>query len=188
MRDIAGEEVAPSTVTTGSTYDKVTERLRRDKTKRKRNENENDIPCCDWSSKNQLSCRPITAGYIVFVFVSFSFRLRFVADLLSLCHTETDPHIPRLFPRTHPDNLQRAVRIVSGPVTNSQTKINKQIMVSANRESLRLPKQYSCTLCEITVDQPCVVIQRVRGPGRRGKHVTTRAFPSFKIYSAPPKT
>jgi len=44
------------------------------------------IPRCNWPRKKQLSCRPITAGYIVFVFVSFSFRFRFVADFLSLCH------------------------------------------------------------------------------------------------------
>jgi len=57
-------------------YDKVTESLRR---KRNEKETKTTFPAVIGRGKKQLSCRPITAVYIVFFSCSFRFRFVFVS-------------------------------------------------------------------------------------------------------------
>jgi len=68
-------------------------------TKRKRNENETKttFPAVIGRGKKQLSCRPITAGYIVFV--SFSFRFRFVFVSFSFRFVTDFPSLRHIIPR-----------------------------------------------------------------------------------------
>jgi len=66
-----------------------TARIERGRNEYHRNETKTIFPASIGRGTKQLGDRPITAGNIVFVSFSFRFRFVFVADFPSLCHTFT---------------------------------------------------------------------------------------------------